>query len=521
MTGKPSFYITTAISYVNAAPHLGHAYEAILTDVMARFKRLDGYDVMFLTGTDEHGEKVANTAQQAGKTPEIFVDEIAAHFEKMCATLNISNDDFIRTTQERHHKASQALWRKIQANGDIYLDTYKGWYSVRDEAYVGDDEIETDENGNKFAPSGAPVEWREEPSYFFRLSAYTQDLLDFYEQNPAFIAPQKRRNEVLSFVKGGLRDISISRTGTRWGVPVPDDPDHVMYVWLDALTNYITALGYPDMSDSRFQTYWPANFHVIGKDITRFHAVYWPAFLMSAGIANPHQIFAHGFINVEGQKMSKSVGNVVAPDDLVGTFGCDQTRYLLVRETPHGQDGNFSAEHAIQRINSDLANSIGNLAQRTLSMIYKNCNGKIPAGENLQDEDWALLNHAHEHLLPALRTHFETFALHKCMEEIIKLADAANSYIDAQAPWVLKKENPQRMGEVLYTLAETIRVISIALQSAAPEGASKILDQLNIPTEQRYFSHINANNKLQSGQTINKPEAAFPRLEMPEESRSA
>ena len=369
---KENFYITTAISYVNGLPHLGHAYEAILTDVMARFQRLDGKNVMFLTGTDEHGEKVHKTAVKNNMSAQEFADLNAAGFKKMTGTLNISNDDFIRTTESRHYEASKAIWRKLREKGDIYLDKYVGWYSVREEGYFTEEELTKDpETGHMMTPNGTEAEWVEEPSYFFKLSNYTDKLLKLYEEKPEFIQPASRRNEIISFVKGGLRDLSVSRDKKRlsWGIPVPDDEDHVMYVWLDALTNYITAVGYPDEDAKSFKDFWPADYHVIGKDIIRFHAVYWPAFLMSAGLELPKTIFAHGFINVQGVKMSKSLGNVLSPDGLVETYGLDAIRYLLMREIPHGQDGNFSHDHAVQRINADLANGLGNLAQRTLSMI--------------------------------------------------------------------------------------------------------------------------------------------------------
>ena len=345
---KTPFYITTAISYVNGVPHLGHAYESILTDVLARFKRLDGYDVMFLTGTDEHGEKVAQTAEKNGMAPCDFADKNAATFKAMTKTLGMSHDDFIRTTQERHYKASQAIWRKLEENGDIYLGQYEGWYSVREEAYFTEDELREDpETGQKYTPLGTEVTWVEEPSYFFRLSAYTDRLIAHYDANPNAVQPDSRMNEIMSFLKqdGGLRDLSVSRHKDRlaWGIPVPDDNDHVMYVWLDALTNYITAIGYPNETDADFQKFWPADYHVIGKDITRFHAIYWPAFLMGAGLAPPKTIFAHGFINVDGTKMSKSIGNVLSPDDLLAAYGLDPLRYFLMREVAHGNDGNFFA----------------------------------------------------------------------------------------------------------------------------------------------------------------------------------
>ncbi len=515
------FYITTAISYVNGKPHLGHAYEQILTDVMARFQRLDGREVMFLTGTDEHGQKVAKTAETRGMEPQAFCDEISESFRDMTTQLNISNDDFIRTTEERHYKASQAIWTAIKENNpdDIYLGKYDGWYSVRDEAYFAEDELTTAEDGKtKLAPTGAEVEWVEEPCYFFKLSAYGDKLLEYYDANPDFIQPEARRNEIKAFVKRGLQDISISRTTFKWGVPVPNDPDHVMYVWLDALTNYITALGYPDTNDEKYEKFWPANYHVIGKDIIRFHCIYWPAFLMAANLEVPHTVFAHGFINVEGQKMSKSVGNVIAPQDLIDAYGLDQTRYLLMREVSHGNDGNFSHEHAVQRINSDLANGLGNLAQRSLSMIYKNCDGAIPEAGALSDEDQVLLTHAYEKLLPAIRGEANNMRFNRMLELIWRLVIDANGYIDAQAPWGLKKTDPERMKTVLYVLADVIRVLGIAVQSVTPEAGAKILNQLKIAEGERSFANMSKDYALKSGTEIDQPEGVFPRLDTKEEA---
>lgn len=512
---KNNFYISTAISYVNGLPHLGHAYESILTDVMARFQRLDGKNVLFLTGTDEHGEKVQKTAEKNGMSALEFADLNAAGFRKMTQTLNISNDDFIRTTEPRHYEASKAIWRKLFEKGDIYLDKYEGWYSVREEGYFTEDELTKDpQTGHMMTPNGTEAVWVEEPSYFFKLSAYTDKLLALYEAHPEFIQPASRRNEIVSFVKGGLKDLSVSRDKKRlsWGIPVPDDDDHVMYVWLDALTNYITAVGYPDVGSDMFKAFWPADYHVIGKDIIRFHAVYWPAFLMSAGIALPKTIFAHGFINVQGVKMSKSLGNVLSPDGLVETYGLDAIRYLLMREIPHGQDGNFSHDHAVQKINADLANGLGNLSQRTLSMIYKNCEEIMPAGKDFTAEDRALLEKAYADLQGPMREQFRQFEFHKGLDTIMTIARAADAYIDAQAPWKLKKENPERMNTVLYVLAETIRVLAIAMLPVTPEAAGKILDQLQIPQEKRYLAFASADHALQGGYRIEKPEGVFPRI---------
>lgn len=523
---KTPFYITTAISYVNGVPHLGHAYESILTDVMARFKRLDGYDVFFLTGTDEHGEKVAKTAEKNGVGVQDFADQNAATFRKMTETLAISNDDFIRTTEDRHHKAAQDIWSKINDAGDMYLGKYEGWYSVREEGYFAEEELTKVPGTNeRITPNGTEAVWVEEESYFFKLSEYTDKLLKFYDENPDFIQPESRRNEIISFVKGGLKDLSISRHKDRltWGIPVADDENHVMYVWLDALTNYLTATGYPDMESDGYNKFWPADYHVIGKDITRFHAVYWPAFLMSANLPIPKTIFAHGFINVQGEKMSKSIGNVLSPDGLVETYGLDQIRYFLMREIPHGQDGNFGHEQAVNRMNADLANGLGNLAQRTLSMIHKNCDGAIPAAAPFTDEDQALLNGIYTAMIPTARDKMEAFKAHRMLESIWVYVSDANAYIDTQAPWTLKKEDSTRMATVLYVLTEAIRCIAIAVQPVTPIAAAKILDQLNIPADARQFAHISADHAIKSGTPIDKPEGVFPRiaLELPGDEEAA
>lgn len=515
---KKTFYITTAISYVNGPPHLGHAYEAISTDVIARFKRLDGYDVMFLTGTDEHGQKVEKTALSKGKQPKDFCDEIAASFQDMAGMLNITNDDFIRTTEPRHFESVQEIWKRIADKGDIYLDKYAGWYSVRDEAYFGEDELtkgEGDDEGKLFAPSGADVEWVEEESYFFKLSEYGDKLLAHYEANPDFILPSYRRNEVVNFVKQGLTDLSISRTSFQWGIPVPGDDKHIMYVWLDALTNYITATGFPDESQESYKKFWPADLHVIGKDIMRFHTIYWPAFLMSADLPLPKRVFGHGFLNIEGQKMSKSLGNVITPQAMVDEFGLDQVRYFLMREVPYGNDGSFSKESMVNRINSDLANDLGNLSQRVLSMIFKNCDGKIPRPGDFTDEDLAMKKIAHDALLH-MRDAMVTQSIHKMLEAVWKVVGEANRYVDAQAPWALRKTDPARMETVLYVLADVIRVLGIYVQSVVPNSAAKILDQLIVAEDARSFAHIG--DALAPGTEIPKPSPVFPRYVEPEEA---
>ena len=497
-----NFYITTPIYYVNDKPHIGHAYTSLSCDVIARFKRLDGYDVKFLTGTDEHGQKVEKSANAAGVSSQDFVDAVSETFRTLTTDLNLSNDDFIRTTEPRHIKTAQAIWQKLEDAGDIYLDKYAGWYSVRDEAFYGENELVDGK-----APTGAEVEWVEEESYFFRLSNWQDRLLEFYEANPDFIAPESRRNEVLSFVRGGLNDLSISRTAFSWGVPVPNDDKHIMYVWLDALTNYLTAIGYADENSDEYRKFWPADLHIVGKDILRFHGVYWPAFLMSAGIATPKRVFAHGWWTNEGQKISKSVGNVISTDQLISVYGLDQTRYFLMREVPFGNDGNFSRLAMVNRINSDLANTIGNLVQRTLSMIFKNCDEKIPQVEQ------ADLSNAGD-FLNVIKTHIDKQELHLALEAIVEKARLANEKIDSAAPWSLKKEGTTeslaKMDKVLYELADEIRQIAFLLQPFTPDGASNILTQLGIAEDKRSFEYIN--EVLPQGGAITKPQGVFPRF---------
>ena len=509
MTEKPTFYITTAISYPNGAPHIGHAYEALATDAMARFKRLDGYDVLFVTGTDEHGQKIQQTAQKQGRTAAEFVDEMAPKFEAMVKALNCSNDDFIRTSEPRHYEAVQTIWKKMQAAGDIYLDKYAGWYSIRDEAFYGEDELE-DRDGGKFAiKTGTPVEWVEEESYFFKLSAYQDKLLQLYDEHPEYIGPSERRNEVVSFVKGGLKDLSVSRTTFDWGIPVPGAPGHIMYVWVDALTNYMTATGYLN-DDPALAKYWPADVHIIGKDIVRFHAVYWPAFLMSASLPLPKRVFGHGFLFNRGEKMSKSVGNVVDPQSMIDQYGVDQVRYFFMREVPFGQDGNYSHDAIVNRVNADLANDLGNLAQRSLSMIAKNCEGKMPSPRELTTEDREILAAA-DALLPQCREHHEVQALHKSLDAIWKVVADANRYFAGQEPWALKKTDPDRMATVLYVTAEVIRQVAILAQPYMPASAAKLLDLLVVHDDARSFAHLGDTARLPSGTDLPKPEGVFPR----------
>ena len=498
------FYITTAISYPNGKPHIGHAYEAIAADAMARFRRAQGRDVRLITGTDEHGLKMAQAARGEGVEPRAFADKMSQLFQQMCDTLNVSYDRFIRTSEADHYRASQAIWSAMEERGDLYLDRYEGWYSVRDEAYYEPDELTSAEDGTKLSPQGTPVEWTVEESWFFRLSKYQQPLLDHYAANPDFIQPDSRRNEVVRFVEGGLKDLSISRTSFDWGVPVPESDNHVMYVWLDALTNDITGLGYPDDTEL-WRHYWPANIHLIGKDVVRFHAVYWPAFLMSAGIELPKQVYGHGFLLSRGEKMSKSVGNVVDPMVLADRFGVDALRYFLLREVSFGQDGSYSAEAIVNRANAELANSFGNLAQRTLSMIFKNLDGVIPdAGEDQADRELLdLVKIATEREVPEA---FDRLAFSVGIEVWIRAVFACNAYVDAQAPWALRKTDPDRMAAVLGTLVKAVRELTVAIAPIIPDSADKLLSQIDVG---------------EGGTPITQPVPLFPRLELPEDEEAA
>jgi methionyl-tRNA synthetase len=497
--GEP-FYITTAISYPNGPPHIGHAYEAIAADAAARFQRQRGRDVRFQTGTDEHGLKMAQAARGEGVEPRAFADKMSRLFQHMCDTLNVSYDRFIRTSEADHYRASQAIWKAMEAKGDLYLDRYEGWYSVRDEAYYEEEELSLADDGSKLSPHGTPVEWTVEESWFFRLSKYRQPLLDLYSASPEFIRPESRRNEVVRFVEGGLKDLSISRTSFDWGVPVPGSEGHVMYVWLDALTNYITGLGYPDDTEL-WCRYWPADVHLIGKDVVRFHAVYWPAFLMSAGIALPRQVYGHGFLLSRGEKMSKSVGNVVDPMLLAERFGVDALRYFLLREVTFGQDGSYSAEAIVNRANAELANSFGNLAQRTLSMVHKNLAGILPApGE--ASEDRQLLEQVRAAADGEVPEAFERLAFSVGIESWLKAVFACNAFVDTQAPWALRKTDPERMAAVLGTLVAAVRQLARAIAPIIPASADKLLTLIAAG---------------EGGAPIPQPTPLFPRLELEQE----
>ena len=516
-----SYYITTPIYYANDVPHIGHAYTTLACDFIARFHRLDGKDVFFLTGTDEHGQKVQKSAEKAGLSPQDYCDKIAARFEELCEALNISHDRFIRTTEDRHKAAAQELWRRIEANGYIYPGSYSGWYSVRDEAFYQEGELTTAEEGIKLAPTGAPVEWVEEESYFFKLSAFEDRLLELYGSDGDFVLPRTRLNEVKSFVEGGLKDLSISRTTFDWGVPVPGRDGHVMYVWIDALTNYLTGVGFPDKD---YEDWWPANLHMVGKDILRFHAVYWPAFLMAAGIETPKRVFAHGWWTNEGQKISKSLGNVIDPFSLVEEFGLDPVRYFLMREVPFGNDGDFSRQAFVKRCNADLANGLGNLAQRTLSMIAKNCYGKVPELiSRPKPIDYGQIAHfdtagnSPNSRLDELREQIERLEPDYYLRRLWTDISEIDRYLAQQKPWVLKKSDPDRMGTVLFTAAEAIRNIAILAQPVMPESANRILDQLSVPSDQRLFAHLGPKFELQPGTALPPPEGVFPRIQLKEE----
>jgi len=517
MTERPAgtpYYITTAIAYPNGAPHIGHAYEAIATDAIARFMRLDGRDVFFLTGTDEHGIKMLQTAAKENVTPRQLVERNVPRFQAMVKKFNCSNDDFIRTTEARHYRSSEAIWERMEATGDIYLDKYSGWYSVRDEAYYDEKETRLDDKGQRLGPNGTPVEWVEEESYFFRLSKYAPKLLDLYQRVPDFVLPKERLNEVTSFVRGGLQDLSLSRTTFDWGIKVPSNSKHIMYVWVDALTNYITAVGFPDTESEKFKKYWPADLHVIGKDIVRFHAVYWPAFLMSAGIAVPRRVFSHGFLFNRGEKMSKSVGNVIDPFALADAYGVDPLRYFLLREVPFGQDGNYSHEAIVARINADLANDLGNLAQRSLSMVARNLGGVLPKPGALQASDKAMLDAA-DALVGKAREAMLTQQLHQVLNAIWAVVAEANRYFAGAAPWALAKTDPPRQGTVLYVSAEVLRQVAILILPFMPASGEKLLDLLAIPASERQFVHLGGHHRIATGAKLPAPAAVFPRYVEP------
>ena len=505
MVEKRSFYITTPIYYVNDAPHVGHAYTTLACDVLARFKRLDGFDVKFITGTDEHGQKVEKSAQKAGIDPQTFTDKVSENFQILTRKMNFTNDDFIRTTEQRHKIACQDIWRRLIDAGDIYLGSYAGFYSVRDEAFYAESELINNDKGEKIAPTGAEVEWLEEPSYFFKLSAWQERLLAFYKKNPEFILPLTRRNEVTSFVEGGLQDLSVSRTSFKWGVPVPNDDKHIMYVWLDALTNYITAIGYPDTAHEEYEKFWPADVHMVGKDILRFHAVYWPAFLMAAGLEPPKRIFAHGWWLMGESKMSKSLGNVINPMDLIDDYGVDPVRYYLMREMVLGQDSSFTMESFIQRYNSDLANDFGNLLSRVSTLMKKNYDGKIPEPGDFTEAETVIKSNG-ESLGEVVKEKIESMRLNEAIEEIMQYIRSVNKYMENNAPWKLVKEDKDAAGRVLYTAGEALRIGAVLLSPVMPNRTAILLDVLNAKGTNSSWGGLTPGNELKNHEPL------FPRM---------
>ena len=506
-----NFYITTPIYYPSAKPHMGHAYSSIAADFFARFKRIDGFNVHFLTGTDEHGLKIQRAAESKNIEPQIFCDEISKTFRNLSNTLNLSNTDFIRTTEDRHKKTVQYLWSQLEKNGDIYLSKYSGWYSVSDEAFYTEEEISEKEDNKIATSSGSLVEWIEEESYFFRLSKWQDNLLEYYKNNPDFISPKSRKNEVISFVKSGLKDLSISRKAFSWGIKVPNNPEHVIYVWLDALTNYISALNYPNTDDDLFKNFWPASVHLIGKDILRFHAVYWPAFLMAAKITLPNKVYGHGWILSGDEKMSKSKGNILDPLDIIETYGLDPLRYYLIKEVSFGNDGNISQDRLEDCINSDLANNYGNLCQRVTAFAEKNCQSKVPDIKNFIEEDLLMLNKFSDNM-SLIRKEIDNQNINYYINFIINALFEANKYFNDQEPWK-KKDDPQRLATIIYTSLEMIRKITFMLYPIIPESAIKALNIFGLKEEDIDFNSIGENNFLKSGEIINKIDILFKKIE--------
>ena len=507
-----NFYITTPIYYPSGKPHMGHAYSSIVADIFARFKRLEGYNVLFLTGTDEHGQKIQKEAEKNKKDPKLFCDELSEKFKSLTKILNLSNDDFIRTTEQRHYKSVLEIWNRLVNSGDIYLDKYSGWYSVSDEAFYDEDEIEENEGKKISRSSGSAVEWVEEDSYFFKLSAWTGKLLEHYKKNKEFILPSSRRNEVVSFVEKGLKDLSISRTSFSWGIPVPKDNKHVIYVWLDALTNYISALNFPDTTDKKYKNFWPADVHIIGKDILRFHAVFWPAFLLAAQLPLPKRVFGHGWILSDEKKMSKSLGNILDPVEIIDKYGIDQLRYYLIKEVSLGNDGSISMENLKNCINNDLANNYGNLCQRVFSFIKKNCNNKIPNSKNINDEDKKLLNNLQNNI-PNLVELMNKQNLNEYIKSVVNYSFDANKYFNDLEPWAVKKKNPERMKTILYTISQQIKNISILLNPIIPDSTRKILSTMNITDEQIKIKNILDFDLFDHDKELKDSEILFTKIE--------
>ena len=508
---RDNFYITTPIYYPSGQPHMGHAYSSIIADVFARFKRSDNCKVHFLTGTDEHGLKIQKAAEKSGMKPDVYCDKISSVFRNLTKKLNLSNDDFIRTTEKRHFKAVNDLWSRLLKSGDIYLSKYKGWYSVSDEAYYNTDEI-VEKNGKKFSTfSGSAVEWVEEESFFFKLSSWQNKLLDFYDKNEKFILPASRRNEVINFVKGGLKDLSVSRTSFTWGIKTPNDSRHVIYVWLDALTNYLSALNYPNTSDKLYKDFWPAALHVIGKDILRFHAIYWPAFLLAADLDPPKRVFGHGWILSGDEKMSKSKGNILNPLEIIDMYGIDQLRYYLIKEVSHGVDGNISLKNLENCINSDLANNYGNLCQRVFSFIKNNCKSQVKKTKNLSKADKKILEETRS-LTKNLREEMDNQNLNNYMKSVISISFLTNKYINDEEPWKLKKSNIEKMNNILHIALEQIAKISILLSPVIPIATEKVLEALNIKSESRNLSFLDGKNIFNEKIKINELEILFKKI---------
>ncbi len=507
-----NFYITTPIYYPSGKPHMGHAYSSIVADIFARFKRLEGYNVLFLTGTDEHGQKIEKEAKKNNKDPKIFCDELSETFRSLTKTLHLTNDDFIRTTENRHHKSVIEIWNKLIESGDIYLDKYSGWYSVSDEAFYEKDEVE-DNNGKKISKSsGSTVEWLEEESFFFKLSAWQDKLINYYEDNKKFILPESRRNEVIQFVKKGLKDLSISRTSFKWGIPVPKNSKHVIYVWLDALTNYISALDYPDIKSIKYKNFWPADVHIIGKDILRFHAIYWPAFLMAAKLPLPKRVFGHGWILSDDKKMSKSLGNILDPLEVIKKYGIDQLRYYLIKEVSLGNDGSISLENLRNCINNDLANNYGNLCQRVFSFIKKNCDNKIPKKSKLIDSDKKLINNL-KNSLPKIIDLMDNQDLNEYIKMVVSFSFDANKYFNDSEPWAVKKKDPERMKNIIFTITEQIKNISILLNPIIPLSTNKVLKIMNISNHDINIEKIKDQNIFNFDKELNNLEILFTKIE--------
>ena len=506
-----NYYITTPIYYPSAKPHMGHAYSSIIADFFARFKRIDGFKVYFLTGTDEHGLKIQRAAEKKGVEPLAFCDEISKTFKSLSKTLNLTNNDFIRTTESRHKKSVQYLWEELKKNDDIYLSKYSGWYSVSDEAFYNEDEIEDLDNKKVAISSKSPVEWVDEESYFFRLSKWEKPLLEFYEKNPDFISPASRKNEVISFVKSGLKDLSVSRKSFSWGIKVPNDDDHVIYVWLDALTNYISALNYPNKDDELYKKFWPASVHLIGKDILRFHAIYWPAFLLAAKITPPKKVYGHGWILSNEEKMSKSKGNILDPLEIIKQYGLDPLRYYLIKEVSFGNDGNISQERLEDCINSDLANNFGNLCQRVSAFVIKNCDSKVPEKIKFENDDIKILDEYSQNL-DKLRSEIDNQNINYYIDYIVNRLFEANKYFNDQEPWK-KKDDKIRLNTIVYTTLEIVRKVTFLLYPIIPQSSLKALKIFNLEEKDVIFQSIGNNEFLKKGSAINKIDILFNKIE--------